>query len=397
MSKNVCRHFIAGGCYRKDCLFYHPSGGQDTPLCRYYLSDTGCTRSGCPFRHPDNSEAALSGPPLLTLASFLPPIPPLPQQAALSNSDAECTGGDLDADLEASQHHDDKDTSESQFPSLPGASPVKKSALGSDGLARRLGMDSLRNAFPGIPDSTISQCLTEAAGVTSAASLLLSQLCSVRPLEGALGPVRLAKPLRHSSPESVTDTLSASFLASAKVLARGLERVETGAGLAKLYAEVRREAEALARARNEAFERAKRAYLSNDSAGARRFSAQGRELDVRMQAAHRAAAEKIFKERGERGVVEVPTGVGGVPMRAYVLDLHGLHLVEAGALVIESLSKIKALVKSVEFAALLTGARHHSASLGRGGGAIGLGLADTLAEMGYRCCQPTEGVLVVKV
>lgn len=175
--------------------------------------------------------------------------------------------------------------------------------------------------------------------------------------------------------------------------------MDTGVALARLFGECRMEAEAQARARNEAFERAKRAYLSRDAGGAKSFSAQGRELDVRMKAAHKDAAARIFTQRGggSKGLVEVPLP-GGEVLRVMCWDLHGLFAGEAAPLVEESLERVRGGEGGgVKWVALLTGARNHSTSLGKGGGSLSQGVEDSLVALGYVVVCPTPGVLVVKL
>lgn len=48
--KQVCRHFLSGGCYRKDCWFSHDL---DAKVCKYWLMGS-CNRGDtCHFMHGD--------------------------------------------------------------------------------------------------------------------------------------------------------------------------------------------------------------------------------------------------------------------------------------------------------------------------------------------------------
>ncbi|KAL1918303.1 uncharacterized protein VTP21DRAFT_2963 [Calcarisporiella thermophila] len=44
----VCRHFLEGGCYRKDCMFRHDF---DAQVCKFWLRDTCLKGDDCQFRH----------------------------------------------------------------------------------------------------------------------------------------------------------------------------------------------------------------------------------------------------------------------------------------------------------------------------------------------------------
>ena len=99
-------------------------------------------------------------------------------------------------------------------------------------------------------------------------------------------------------------------------------------------------------------------------------------------------------------VNELQTGSGAeqlaadVMARVRVWDLHGLHAAEAAALVEEALEGCRG---DCAYVALLTGARNHSAALGRGGGSLHGGLQPHLAGLGWRTYEPRAGVLVVQV
>jgi hypothetical protein len=48
--KQVCRHFLSGGCYRKDCWFSHDL---DAKVCKYWLMGSCNRGDSCQFMHGD--------------------------------------------------------------------------------------------------------------------------------------------------------------------------------------------------------------------------------------------------------------------------------------------------------------------------------------------------------
>jgi hypothetical protein len=443
----VCRHFLsARGCLKPDCAFLHPSPtAQETPVCSFFLRGA-CTRSSCPFRHEDPTlpPAAKEAPTkAASLASFLPAsllasLPP-PTDGGARGGEGEASGAsvaDLSVEdwllatslrLERLSGGEPLDappaapvsaaaTSEALFPSLPSsASPPAKAPTGSTGaraaaaprLGTKLALDALARAYPGLPAAELATCLQAAQGLVSRAQDLITQRNpGVRAAEGAFGPIRVAT---ASSTGAAPAPAVERGEAIARAIAGAVARVATGCSLSKLYASCRAEAEALARARNEAFERASRAFAAGAAANARAFSAQGQALDRRMRQAHKAAAAKIFEERnkgesssggggggGGGGLREVQVGgVEGSVVQVRLWDLHGLHAAEAVPLVEEGL--LGGACKEGEWVCLLTGARNHSSSLGRGGGSLNDPLVEHLRCEGWRVFMPIPGCVCVQV
>lgn len=46
----VCRQYLRGNCYNRNCLFNHNLTEFNTPLCRYFLENK-CSNSNCNFLH----------------------------------------------------------------------------------------------------------------------------------------------------------------------------------------------------------------------------------------------------------------------------------------------------------------------------------------------------------
>ncbi|KAG5186518.1 hypothetical protein JKP88DRAFT_346533 [Tribonema minus] len=157
--------------------------------------------------------------------------------------------------------------------------------------------------------------------------------------------------------------------------------VQTGDAVAAQYKTARSEAAELARSRNGYFMSATRAYRGGDAKSASALAAKGRELNGLMKERHRAAARCIYDARNPQqqvlerrwrtaaaaaaargGAVAAPrchAGAGcALPHRAGVLDLHGLHVAEATALLEEELPVLcQAGLRAVS---VVTGTGHHS-------------------------------------
>jgi hypothetical protein len=396
----------------------------EAPACIYFLRGACRNGAACPFRH---STAAPPPPPepkaAVSLAAFLPPAlaagggapPPPPPLAAAEPEEQPLEAWLLATALRLERLSAAPGASAQDFPALPSLAPARPPqaqpapASGGGGLAARLALDALARAFPGVPQAELRRCLGDAGGLVSRACALVAERTpGAVPVEGALQPVRLAAPAAAAAaaaPGAPLPAHTARGEATARAIASALPIVATGCSLARLYAACRGEAEALARARNEAFERASRAFAASQLAQARAYSSQGQALDRRMRAAHAAAAARIFEQRNEGGgggggggALDVQVGAGA-QVRVQLWDLHGLHAAEAAPLVEEGLAAAAAAggSGSGEWVALLTGARNHSASLGRGGGSLNDGLLQHLRSQGWRVYLPMAGVLCVQL
>lgn len=110
----------------------------------------------------------------------------------------------------------------------------------------------------------------------------------------------------------------------------GVGRVSTGATVAQDYAQAREEAAQHARARNACFEGATRAFQAGNKAAAKELGRKGRWHNEKMKALHEAAARDTFRRRNSGG--------GAVTRGGHrVIDLHGLHVVEAVRFLAEEL------------------------------------------------------------
>jgi hypothetical protein len=390
-----CRFFLTSGCYRADCYFSHDAA---TTACRFASTAGGCKKADCPFFHGAAADADAA--PAVDDEAFTD----VPAPAAASNAVESLSDSDIAWLLSRATSTTVDDAAagalDDAFPALPGArrapaAPARSTPHRST-LAGRLSLEALVRAYPGIPSSELEHCLAEANGSVEAASALVSSRNAMGPVEGALRAPRIGGSLSAMGSSragggraGIGGMGTPAGAARAREIAAGISRVETGEALASVYAGAREAATALARARNDAFDRATRAYLSSDGATAARFAAQGRALDARMHAEHASAAERIFQERNTHGAA----AQGG----ARVYDLHGLHPHEATS-VVDSLLASAAAAASYSDAvwvALLSGARNHSHARGKGGGSLHDALVQHLEAGTVEAYEAAPGVIVV--
>ncbi|KAK9702926.1 hypothetical protein K7432_010990 [Basidiobolus ranarum] len=109
----------------------------------------------------------------------------------------------------------------------------------------------------------------------------------------------------------------------------------------------RQEADKYAQLRNECFTKSQALYKSGDKQGAKEESEKGKSYTRKMDAANKKAVELIFKEKNS-----------SLPKNE--LDLHGLHVKEALAVVEERVNKCKRR-KKIDHLTIIVGMGNHSA------------------------------------
>jgi len=250
-------------------------------------------------------------------------------------------------------------------------------------------------------------------------------------------------------------------LSIARSIGDALAWVETGEAVAAVYSQARAQAEAFAKARNLAFDRSTAAYRGGDRAAAAHHARQGREMDALMRRAHAAAAAEIFAARngrqgGAAGLLAAGKGGAGgsvglsgggvvgdafssasagrdmaaiqLPRPAtlslsgsaaaatrtgescsyFTFDLHGLHPHEAADVILAAVDAAAESQSGVSYGgsgaggsevwcAFVTGSRHHSKRLGKGGGSLAAAVAATLEEAGLEFYRVGVGGGIVAV
>eukprot|EP00047_Mylnosiga_fluctuans_P008381 m.258465 g.258465 ORF g.258465 m.258465 type:complete len:511 (+) comp21568_c0_seq1:2328-3860(+) len=237
-TKQPCRHFLQGGCYRKNCWFSHDT--HEIP-CRFFAA--GICRDGpsCAFLH---------------------------------------------------------DAGHARFAAA--AALVREMAMAAAGGASAQEMPPAPDAFPELVPVRSATAPTAKYAMAAAAAPASSRSdASSRP--AIPGPV---------ASRATTD-----------MPAFDAQWVVGGAEVADMYRRLRGSAIEAARLRNRLFNRAREAYVGGDRRLAKELSRQGREQDELMRTLHAQAAQAILSSRN--------SGL------SKTLDLHGLHVAEALA-VLES-------------------------------------------------------------
>ncbi|KAF5842368.1 hypothetical protein DUNSADRAFT_7682 [Dunaliella salina] len=147
-----------------------------------------------------------------------------------------------------------------------------------------------------------------------------------------------------SSPAPAGQHARASTSAAAEVralaCAQHIPWVETGDAVSKQYADARSEARDWCRLRNHCFQQATLAYCSGNKALAKELSIKGRNAADKMWEAHASAADTILAARNakhrENRASMYQISCGAHP---HFVDLHGLHVQEALALIAEFLEE----------------------------------------------------------
>ena len=164
--------------------------------------------------------------------------------------------------------------------------------------------------------------------------------------------------------------------------------VDTGASVSALYASLRGCALDHVRLRNACFQQATQAFLAGDGALAKRLAAQGRVHNQAMFQAHDDAAGAIFNARNADGGQDSRT-------QAPMVDLHGLHVVEALAMLRRALPALRAEHGSGAAVHVLVGTGHHTVGANTPARLPAAVQALVRDELRLRCRQRTAGLLEV--
>lgn len=238
----VCRYFMEGGCFRKDCKFSH-----DMPhtICRYWLQGSCLKGDTCEFRH----EIDLSG---------------IDERISMLDLVDEALGIESASIPAVTQVKIDD---EELFPSLssPLPSPLPK-------------------VSSGVPVSSPSPSPSPSSSSLSFASMAAKKAknkSTVSNQKGKATKTLNATPGKLRPPKSIP-------------------RLETGIAMHKLYLEKRGEALNDGRNRARLLQAAGDAWRKGDPATARKLSTQAKDLAAKMTNAHREAAFSIFQERNSQ-------------------------------------------------------------------------------------------------
>ncbi|CAM9409777.1 unnamed protein product [Phaeothamnion confervicola] len=306
-NQKPCRHFLNGECLRRDCMFSHDFA---TTICRYWLQ--GLCRNGirCAFLHEidvDDEPSEEAEEDDITESLNLLEISEFPTLGAGSQGQLHSAAATQAPPSAAAM--------------LVGSYGKSFAAVVATGSPQRAGGIGLGGAGPGSGVGGIS------GGVGS--SLLTGAGASGWGSSGLTGTGGRRR-------------------VDARAYTGAAVWVATGQAVTAHYKMVREQAAELARARNKLFMGAQASYKRGDRRAAAELAKRGRELNDSMKAKHRVAANIIFASRNPRDQV----------LGRRMIDLHGLHVAEAQALLE---SELPALCRAgLDGVAVLTGTGHHS-------------------------------------
>ncbi|KAH6602003.1 hypothetical protein BASA61_001556 [Batrachochytrium salamandrivorans] len=369
-TKQVCRHFILGQCYRSDCWYSHDP---DALVCKFWLQGRCFKGDECEFVHGDRLSDRIS-----------------------ATTNVQHSGADLQL------------SSQSQTSSSPdlGYSTKHQPVANLSNRSRattKIDFWGTTAKYNDVTKKPAPDPLLHGRGageLTAAASLALKgRRTIVIGGSGASFAKSAAAGTTWSSASSggeswsnTRDSTAASYSPIGDRVHLNSKWVSTGDTLAASYVEYRHEAIEVALNRNKLFQRATEAFLAGNKAAARALSLSAKRLNDEVEQLHNIAAKKIFTARNASSALvqsgsssmaskaQPGSGIGGgggstatrkqlqhaqqsalllKQQQSHTIDLHGLHASEAILMLqstIESLMKAKFVGELV----IITGTGHHS-------------------------------------
>nr|CCA26658.1 conserved hypothetical protein [Albugo laibachii Nc14] len=276
-------------------------------VCRHYLQGR-CHRSDCMFLHSTND---------VTCRFWLRGLCLQDKDCVFAHDFVELHRLELHRDTHRDYESEDEETEQNELELSKDAFP------------------SLGSIPPGESNLPIRQQNKQTLDYARAVSLYPYQFVHSQPRPGTMTftsssagtrPIRTLKPVRMNKVKWVT----------------------TGKSVTSQYHQVREEAYQLACARNKCFMRATEAYRSGNKVIATSMSREGRLHNEKMKKLHLMAAEVIFKSRNPQEQV----------YRDRLMDLHGLHVVEAVEFLRSWLPQLAE--DGLDTVRIVTGTGHHS-------------------------------------
>ncbi|KAF9919955.1 hypothetical protein FBU30_010343 [Linnemannia zychae] len=325
-STQTCRHFLQGNCFRKDCWYSHDL---DSMVCKFWLKSQCLKGETCEFNHY-----------LDTSRKFVVPEPAPKQLPPVMD--------------------------ENDFPSLAASTSTKSKGASAWGTKTKGSKDMQKSKPNSMDASALANTSTTAVGTTAADDKEpAEELATLLNTKAVIAPPHVSTPLKSYSATAAAaaskplTTLQKSSVEEQRQSFKLLQApesvpwLETGSVLNETYLKARAQAIEYAKARNNCFEKAKNAYNRNDTKGAAKYSAQGREYNDLMMATHREASREIFDHRNGGGMIK------SVTKGETWIDLHGLHINESLAFLDEFMERLEneAYTGTVF---IVTGTGHHS-------------------------------------
>ncbi|KAG0170157.1 hypothetical protein DFQ28_010252 [Apophysomyces sp. BC1034] len=236
--RQVCRHYLAGECYRKDCWFAHDL---QIKVCKFWLRGSCLKGDHCEFSHYIDAQEVVN-----KISS--------PQKKP----------------VESSVQFDDND-----YPEL--SQPRKKLVQ-----VPVLSTPEPEDEFPSLASAAKARKPTQptinfarAAKKTAASSAKVDTKKATSTHTRAAALKRLTQPVQ-------------------------IPWLETGNSLNTRYMEERKQAIEYGMLRNRFFKRATEYYLKGDGAKAKAYSSEAKHYNRLMQEMHVEASRRIFEERNQR-------------------------------------------------------------------------------------------------
>ncbi|KAI8644504.1 hypothetical protein BD408DRAFT_383708 [Parasitella parasitica] len=244
--RQVCRHFLAGECYRKDCWFVHDL---QEKICKFWLQGSCLKGDSCEFSHHiDIQEVANK----MTLPEPSKQKEPMNYNQgdypALSSTRSKKTPAWNTSPSNVKEQEQD------EFPTLASAAKIKKS--------------------PMIKGRVIN--FAEAAKKKKTAP---------SPKPASAKKSLLHRPHKYSH-QKLTQPVHIPWL-------------ETGSSLNTIYMKEREQAIEYGMLRNRLFSKATEYYLKGDGARAKLYSMEAKEYNRLMQEMHFEASQRIFESRSK--------------------------------------------------------------------------------------------------
>ncbi|KAI9493169.1 hypothetical protein BDB00DRAFT_387692 [Zychaea mexicana] len=306
--RQVCRHFLAGECYRKDCWFAHDL---QVKVCKFWLQGSCLKGDYCEFSHHID---------VIEVANKINSQKNHQSTAAkpIRFDESEYPG------------------LQSQKPkkSISPTTPSKNNMTNKPVIEKKLEQED----FPSL--SASAKVRTPTSSSTTAAPAT-----TTKPANFAEIAKRKATGSNKSKPVNAKKmglSMSESRLTQQLKKPVSIPWLITGSALNKEYLKQREQAINYGMLRNRFFSRATAFYLQGDGAKAKAYSNEAKYYNRLMQEMHTEASQRIFEQRNQH--------------EAFI-DLHGLHTDEALDMIEERLYKLKNYQGIVY---IITGTGHHS-------------------------------------
>ncbi|KAJ9071290.1 hypothetical protein DSO57_1038358 [Entomophthora muscae] len=316
----VCRHFLEGQCFRKDCWFRHDLDGT---ICKFWLRGGCLNGTACRFLHQVDTNTIVDKMQELKVTEVKKPKVHLKSERAfpaLASSAAEVRG-------------------------FFDSGPEK-----AEGYDRVIKVQRIKDKMPWIPTDIIQHYLASSWYYEpTTLTLLAKRYPQPRNFKPNVMQAPAKAPIQAHNKAIPAHKKIETRAKQVPKSAENLPWIATGITVGQVYQRFREEAARLARTRNGYFERARTNYLNGKKDVAKKLSLEGQALNLKMKEQHRLAAKAITAARN--------------PRDSAVLDLHCLHISEAIDLLDETIAALRANKRPGGCTRpfyLLIGSGHHS-------------------------------------